>query len=281
MAGLVLQLWAGPVDWNVFRWPVNGIVTAGFLTAIAAMFLLRKRVRGFRFLCTHQAAIPAMVCAVVLTIVMGLTRQTDGEEGTWLNSMLRFWPFVLVYALMATILGMVTVRRMAGCRWTRSSLKRDVPFVLNHAGLLIAMTTATLGHADMERLKMMAVAGEPEWRALTDEGTVRELPMTISLKRFIMETYDDGSPKRFASEIEVLTRSGKHIQATVDVNRPVAVEGWKIYQYGYDTLTGGMSQMSVLEIVSDPWLPLVYAGIYMMLCGAVCMLVVKREKVKR
>ena len=105
--------------------------------------------------------------------------------------------------------------------------------------------------------------------------------MTIELKRFIMETYDDGSPtnghspapRRFASDIQILTKSGKNILTTVDVNKPVEVEGWKIYQYGYDTRMGAQSSTSILELVSDPWLPAVYTGIYMMLAGAVCMFV--------
>ena len=61
------------------------------------------------------------------------------------------------------------------------------------------------------------------------------------------------------------------LTSTVDVNNPVEVEGWRIYQYSYDTQMGAMSQTSILELVSDPWLPLVYTGIYMMLAGAVCL----------
>jgi cytochrome c biogenesis protein ResB len=95
-----------------------------------------------------------------------------------------------------------------------------------------------------------------------------------------METYDDGMPRRFASDIQVVTKTGGHIQATVEVNKPVEVDGWKIYQYGYDTQMGAMSQYSILELVSDPWLPLVYTGIYMMLAGAVCMFL-KGKKVKK
>ena len=33
--GLMLELGIGPVDWDAFRWPVNGIVLAGFLAFIA------------------------------------------------------------------------------------------------------------------------------------------------------------------------------------------------------------------------------------------------------
>ena len=266
-AGLILELSVGPVVWEAFAWPVNGIVLAGFLALIATVFLLRKRVYAFRFIVTYQAAIPTLMYAVLLTIIMGLTRQT--ENGTWLNNMLVFWPFVLIYVYMAVILGVTVLRRL-----------NNIPFLLNHLGLFIAMTTATLGNADMQRLKMITMVGEPEWRAMAQNGAIREMPLTIELKQFIMETYDDGSPKRYASEIQIQTKSGKMIETTVDVNKPVEVDGWKIYQYGYDTKMGAMSQISILELVSDPWLPLVYTGIYMMLAGAVCMFL-KGKKVKK
>ena len=157
-------------------------------------------------------------------------------------------------------------------------MKRDVPFMLNHLGLFIALTTATLGHADMQRVKMITAIGQPEWRAMEQGGAVKEMPIAIELKKFVMETYDDGSPKRFASEIQIQTKSGENIGATVDVNKPFEVDGWRIYQYGYDTQMGAQSQISILELVSDPWLPFVYTGIYMMLAGAVCMFVIGGRK---
>ena len=267
-AGLALELSVGPVVWDAFAWPANGIVLAGFLALIALIFILRKKLYAFQFVSTYQAAIPALVYAVVLTIIMGLTRQL--KDGTWLNNMLSFWPFVLIYVYIAVILGVIILRRLMHL----SSWKRDVPFLLNHLGLFIALITATLGNADMQRVKMITTVGEPEWRALTQQGVVKEMPIAIELKKFIMETYDDGSPKRFASEIQILTKTGKNIETTVDVNKPCEVDGWKIYQYGYDTQMGAKSQISILEIVSDPWLPLVYTGIYMMLAGAVCMFVI-------
>ena len=280
-AGLMLELSVGPVDWNVFRWPINGIVLAGFLTLIAIIFLLRKRVYGFQFIGTYKAAIPALVYAVVLTIVMGLTRQKSltsdpspiGEGSLWINYMLNFWPFVLIYVYIAVILGQIILRRALNLKTQKlKNLTTDIPFLLNHLGLFLAMTTATLGNADMQRLKMITVKGEPEWRALTSQQQIMEMPIAIELKEFVMETYDDGSPKRFASDIEILTKTGKHIETIVEVNKPVEVDGWKIYQYGYDTQMGAMSQTSILELVSDPWLPLVYTGIYMMLAGAVLMM---------
>ena len=226
-AGLALQLSVGPVVWDAFAWPVNGIVLAGFMVMLTAMVYLRKKVYAFQWMTTNTAAIPAMVWAVVLTIIMGLTRQQ--VNGTWLNNMLSFWPFVLIYVYIAVILGLTIHRRLRQIFKGQGSIKRDVPFFLNHLGLFLALTTATLGCADMQRVKMITAIGEPEWRAMEQSET------------------------------------------TIDVNKPCEVDGWKIYQYGYDTQRGAQSQISILELVSDPWLPWVYAGIYMMLAGAVLM----------
>ena len=275
MAGLFLQIAVGAVRWEVFAWPVNVICLSGLLLMLVTMALLYNKVYAIRYLSTFRAAIPALVYAVALTIVMGVTRQKVG--GTWLNDMLSFWPFVLMYVYIAVILGAIILRRLMNL----SSWKRDVPFLLNHLGLFVAIVCGTLGNPDIQRLKMIAVVGETEWRAVDQEQRVVELPIAIQLDRFVMETYDDGAPRRFASEIHVFTQSGRNIQTVIDVNKPVEVEGWKIYQYGYDTQMGAQSRISIFELVSDPWLPAVYTGFFMMLAGALLLVVYTRWRMKR
>ena len=265
-AGLMLQLSVGPVMWDTFAWPANGLVLSSFFVMLTAMVYLRKKVYAFQWMTTYQAAIPAMVYAVVLTIIMGVTRQQ--VNGTWLNNMLSFWPFVLIYVYLTVILGLTIHRRLRRLFRGQGTMKHDIPFLLNHLGLFIALTTATLGSADIQRVKMITAIGEPEWRAMEQSGAIKEMEIAIELKKFIMETYDNGAPKRFASEIQILTKSGKNIETIVEVNKPYEVDGWKIYQYGYDTQMGAQSQISILELVSDPWLPWVYTGFYMMLAGA-------------
>ena len=126
----------------------------------------------------------------------------------------------------------------------------------------------------MKRLKMICTYGEPEWRAIDEQSHVVELPLSIELKQFILEEYaDERMPKRFASDILIQTASGQQLPATVEVNKPAEVEGWKIYQYGYDQQMGASSQVSIFELVTDPWLPAVYTGIYMLLAGAFCMFI--------
>ena len=228
--------------------------------------------RFFRFLSTQQVAIPTLVYAVVLTIVMGLTQQKADGQG--IDNMLSYWPFVLIYALMAIVLGMVCLRRLLHFRFSIANLQ----FMAFHLGLFIVLLTATLGNADMQRLKLITFVGQIEWRGVNEENRVVETPLAIELKRFIMETYDNGQPKLYASEIVVRTKSGDVKHAIVDVNKPVRISGWKIYQYGYDTQKGAQSQMSILELVRDPWLPAVYTGIYLMLFGALLMFMRKGRK---
>ena len=270
VAGILLELSLGRIEWSVFAWPVNVVVLLAFLMWVVVVHLLRSRVYAFRFLATYRAAVPALAFAVVLTMVMGLMRQS--EDGRWLHNMLSFWPFVLAYVYMVFILGLVTLKRLQQMTKCQPSVRRwmaDLTFLLNHAGLFIALVAATLGSADVQRLRMVVSVDGPERRAYDEQHRVIELPWAIGLKRFIMETYADGSPKRYASEIEVLAPSGKTTLCTTEVNRPVKVGKWKIYQYSYDTTMGAMSRISILELVRDPWLPVVYTGIGMLLAGAV------------
>jgi len=79
----------------------------------------------------------------------------------------------------------------------------------------------------------------------------------------------DREPKCFTSDITVYTKSGDTKDALIEVNKPLSLAGWKIYQLSYDEVMGKWSRYSVFELVKDPWLPVVYTGIGMLLAGAV------------
>ena len=83
-------------------------------------------------------------------------------------------------------------------------------------------------------------------------------------------------PRRYTSDIEVMTKRGKHIETVVEVNKPFHIEGWNIYQLSYNENMGRWSDTSTLELVSDPWLPAVYIGIFMILAGTVCMFILTK-----
>lgn len=72
-------------------------------------------------------------------------------------------------------------------------------------------------------------------------------------------------------QVTVYTKDGKAINAEIEVNHPLSINGWKVYQLSYDEQMGKWSTLSVLELVRDPWLPVVYLGILLLAIGAVGM----------
>lgn len=361
LTGLLLQFAAGPINWDLFAWPANAIAAAVFVFVSVVAHLLRRRSELVRFHSTAYAAASSLLFAVGLTALMGFTRQVPAVAASThspadllgLTYMLGFWPFVLIYLWMALILALTLLKRLS-----RPSL-RDIPFVLNHLGLLVVVVCGTLGSADMQRLRLTAGMEFPEWRAVNDRGQMRELPIAVQLEQFKIEEYPakvllanhrtghivsaqpevnilktidkaapvatadstwyvdwpsngavtalyveaagkrgwlsggsylfptqmltlndslslamaEREPKAFVSTVHIYTKTGKNIRTSIEVNKPFEVDGWKIYQLDYDHRKGRWSDVSVLEFVSDPWLPVVYAGVGMMLLGALCLFV--------
>lgn len=263
-AGLLLQAVAGSVRWDAMAWPVNVVVLAVLVLAIVTMHLSRRRVRLFRWMATLSAGMPALLACAMLTVLMGVTRQVPSGhvamDPIGITAMLSFWPFVLAYLWLTLLVGMVCMTRLCRPTW------RNIAFLLNHLGFFIALVAGTLGNADMERLHMTVEEGKTEWRAIDQRHRVRHLPVAIELHDFSI----GGTPDRpvFLSDVTVYTKSGTVMRDTIRVNKPLAVRGWKIYQLSYDEAKGAQSDISVFELVRDPWLPCVYCGIFMMMAGA-------------
>jgi hypothetical protein len=85
-------------------------------------------------------------------------------------------------------------------------------------------------------------------------------------------------PRRFASLVDIYTQDGKNIHTEIEVNKPFTINGWKIYQLSYNEQMGKWSNLSVFELVTDPWMPVVYVGIFMLLFGAVGMFLTASRK---
>jgi len=79
-------------------------------------------------------------------------------------------------------------------------------------------------------------------------------------------------PKYYASDILLYTKSGITEQKRrIEVNSPLKVDRWFVYQYGYDNRAGTDSTYSIFLAVYDPWLNVVYAGMMMILLGTILM----------
>jgi len=76
-------------------------------------------------------------------------------------------------------------------------------------------------------------------------------------------------PKKFISEVTVYQKEGTPFDTILEVNKPFVVSGWKIYQTSYNESMGKWSTQSIVELVKDPWLSIVYSGFFLMIAGTI------------
>jgi hypothetical protein len=85
-------------------------------------------------------------------------------------------------------------------------------------------------------------------------------------------------PKRYISELSIHKPQVAAISGCVSVNNPLSAGGWKIYQHGFERASGQNPARITLQLVRDPWLPFVYAGLFMMLAGSVYLIFTGTKK---
>jgi len=109
-------------------------------------------------------------------------------------------------------------------------------------------------------------------------GSYAHQPEALKLNETHSLVMLPAEPRKFSSELNIQTKSGKQMTTTIEVNRPFKIDGWTIYQLSYNTEMGRWSNLSVLELVRDPWLPVVYFGIFLMMGGAAFLFITGKPK---
>ena len=99
--------------------------------------------------------------------------------------------------------------------------------------------------------------------------------LTLDINHQLVMTRPE--PAKYSSEIILNSPGEAGLAVTLEVNKPYSIKGWKLYQLSYDDSMGRWSSLSVIEAVRDPWLPLVYTGIFLLLAGAAYLFWVGRE----
>jgi hypothetical protein len=100
-------------------------------------------------------------------------------------------------------------------------------------------------------------------------GSIMMLREYIRLEKNIGLWLLSPEPKKFESLVVIKTRSGFIDTVTVEVNKPYKIRAWSLYQFGYEEQLGPASTLSIIEAVYDPWIKVVYAGIVLMIAGAI------------
>ena len=225
-----------------------------------------------RFLYSSQASILSIGLLICGCLIIGLFPQLSDAEAKMREGLPAFlgcynfmtsWIFIAILLFLLSNLAMITIhayhyRKQA--RWR---------FILNHAGLWLALFAGFLGSSDTQTLRIPIYKGEPSREAFDMNGASHYLDYEIELNSFAVEYYPNGRPSRFAANV----RLGNE-KALLEVNHPYAYRlGEDIYLTGYDVTKGNESEYCILQVVKQPWKYIIVAGILMMLAGAILLFI--------
>lgn len=190
VVGFVLQTFAGPFDFSLLLWPVNGIL-GGTIILLSTFFAVKRSNPLIQWFSGVPMSVTLIAGLLLLGIFMGLTPQVThihhGDKTLasvlGLRQMTTSWPFVLLYFLTLLSLGTLIARRLFTFR------KTYYAFYLNHIGLWILLFAGGLGASDMKRYVMYVRENDTEWRVYNENGDALELPVAIRLNDFVMEEY--------------------------------------------------------------------------------------------
>ncbi|MFK8299993.1 cytochrome c biogenesis protein ResB [Capnocytophaga canimorsus] len=109
-------------------------------------------------------------------------------------------------------------------------------------------------------------------------GNFQLPPRTIQLDAEHTLVMAPAEARKFQSEVSIYQKDTEEVRnEKIEVNHPIKVDGWKVYQVSYDERMGRWSELSVVELILDPWLPVVYTGIFILMAGGITFLFVNRR----
>jgi hypothetical protein len=353
--------------------PFNIIILFSAIILLLAVHLLFGKTPFVKWLSSIPSSVSAIVAYALLTLLLGFIRQENEELSPilkmfGLNHLKNSWPFLFIEGYLLVTLGLTVLRR------SYPLTRKNIGFLLNHAGLWLTLVATGLGSGDIQRLKVKIYENGPFINAAYSKGhQIFILPFSLKLLDFSMEMYNPGiavadtlsgnmiekhgvtiplitkgseyrlqdwkirvlemmphalkkdsgyvssdnpvsatvayvsgtnvksgdsirgwlcsgsilmrpaflkiggsqvlyiakpEPRKYRSTMVLRDKQGKMDTIVVEVNKPYKSNRWSLYQLSYDEKMGPSSNLSEIEAVYDPWLPLVYVGIALMIAGA-------------
>lgn len=247
----IVQAIVGAFPLSIVRFPLNVILMTLWLVLLVELYRRRDRSKVAQVLLSQAATVISLVLMAAVGIVLGLQREPASTA----------WPTVVAVLFVLSHLTLVTLRgwrNATGVRWR---------FVVNHAGLWLALVAGFWGAPDREQVRAMVTREVPTREAYDMSGRTTTLDCELQLVDFKIDYYTEGQPSMFEATVAVDGES-----ATLRVNHP-HLRTWSemIYLVSYDVESPDRARYCVVEVVREPWRWLSVVGIVMLIAGAVLM----------
>lgn len=240
------------IDYSIFAFP-SGLALGA---AVVALLYVVER-RWGRCKAVERARSQHAAC-----MLLGLTAAYVVAGGL-LPALADFsssWPFVTLLSALEMHLALVIIHRLRSFHF-----RRDLAFILVHAGLWLALFSGMAGAADTRKTDIF-VTVQPAGRS----------PRLLSFD--IDRNPADGSPIQYSATVVM---DGDTIG--VAVNSPYSASiADDIYLVDFDTdMATGEVTYCVLQNVHQPWKYPLLAGIVMLLTGTLALTLRKRKEAER
>lgn len=267
LVAVFLQFIVGNFPFSFFSFPLNFIFAAIWLTALWMLYKDYRLISIMRFMLSPAATVGSLAAFTAGCLVIGMFPQLSAAEAAHKSGILArlgcydfmsSWIFVAILFFLLSHLALITYRGAMAKR------RHKWRFILNHAGLWLALFAGFFGSADARVLRIPVVKGEPNSRAYTMEGKVTYLDYELELLDFRADYYENGMPRQYEAQVRV----GKE-PVVLKVNHPYAYRlGEDLYLTGYEKKSEGLSYC-VLQVVEQPWKYVQLAGILLTLAGGI------------
>lgn len=258
-----IQLMVGNLPVRFFAFPLNLILALIWALGIVTLWKSKRKSAFVRFMLSKGATLCAVSLFLVFCLIIGVTG---------VRTITQSWPFAFVLLYFQSVLLFVILRgRRAPAATGAGSGAIRWRFILNHCGVLLAVSAAFWGAPDSETLRIRAVRDVPVNEAYRMDGSMTMLDYRIELKDFRMDIYENGTPLMYEASLLI-----DGVPADLRVNNPYSRSvGEDIYLTGYNA---DDSSACILQVVREPWKYAAVAGIVMMLTGALLLFVAGPRK---
>ncbi len=119
---------------------------------------------------------------------------------------------------------------------------------VTHAGIIVVFVGAILGNVFGFKSYVAIPDGQTTSHLTVRRGTKTiDLPFSIRNNKFSMETYPNGEPRRYASDLSVIENGREVLRKTIEVNDPLVYKGVWFYQASYGQASNPVARVRLTK----------------------------------
>lgn len=279
ITALVLQLFTGNLNPGLFSFPVNLLVIVFVLYVAFAEWRKTAKKKKPSEISSSRSIIIAIASVAAVGIILLIVPQfpediaVRGAVGRKLGlySFTASWIFSAVMVWFLIVLASAAMRFFA-----RGTTGRSKAVGTAIAGVWLALAALTIGGSDATDTKVAAFR-QFATNLGNSRGRYENLPVMVKMNDFGIVYGGNGKVESYSARVEITSENGSE-ELSLTSGAPARYGRQKVYLVDYDREAGENTNYCVIRMLRRPWEPVAYAGIAVIVIGAVMYFVPGKRK---